>query len=179
MRARPWVLAAAVLLGAAAGLWRWSRDEARSPVAAAEVCAASADSARVCLAQRVAREVGSSPASTQRPAEAPGLGLSSARALAEAPEPVRAVVERFRLEGTAAEYEHLSSAELALRMEELRARRQSLESETERLHGEHFEALTVGNRARVTDLRMAIDRAVQERNRLAAALLVAGYVRGK
>jgi hypothetical protein len=51
-------------------------------------------------------------------------------------------------------------------MDDLRARRQFLE------------ALTAGDRARVTDLRQAMARAVRERNRVAAALLIAGYVRG-
>jgi hypothetical protein len=169
MRARHWLAAAAGLAGVAAGSsWGWARREPQSRLAETAASAVG-----------TSREEGSSSDATPQVAEAPGPGSPARGALAKAPEPVHAVVERFHLEGAAAEYEGLSAAELTLRMDDLRARRQSLEAETERLHGQHFEALTAGDRARVTDLRQAMARAVRERNQVAAALLIAGYVRGK
>ena len=177
MRARPWLVAATGLAGAAVATWGWSRHEPQGRVASPRTCTASADSSPGCLNAGVARETGFGA----KPVLAEGLGASSpsvVRVLPEAPEPVRAVVARFRLEDEAAEYEHLSDPELTVRMDDLRTRRQSLEAETERLNGQHYEALSAGDRARVEELRRAISRAVQERTRLAAALLVAGYVRG-
>lgn len=177
MGARPWLAAAAVLAGVGvAGAGRWSRGEGQNPVSSPMACRASADRSPGCLGFAVAREL----SSTADPvlARDPGQVSTARRALAEAPEPVRALIARFRLEDLVAEYEHLSGQELALRMDRLRAQRQSLEAETERLNGQHFEALTAGNRVRVAELRQAMSRAVQERSRLAAALLIAGCARG-
>lgn len=176
MRARPWLVAAAGLAGVAAATWGWSRHEPHGRVASPKTCTASADSSPGCLDPAVAREPGLVPSPVLT--EGIGSGSTAVRVLPEAPEPVRAVVARFRLEEETAEYEHLSGPELTLRMDDLRTQRQSLEAETERLNGQHYEALSAGDRARVKELRQAIARAVQERTRLAAALLVAGYVRG-
>lgn len=176
MRVRPWLVAAAGLAGVAAATWGWSRHETHGRVGSPRICTASADSSPGCLDPAVAREpgLGASPVLTK----GIGSGSPAVRVLPEAPGPVRAVVTRFRLEEEAAEYEHLSGPELTLRMDDLRAQRQSLEAETERLNGLHFDALSAADRTRVKELRLAIARTVQERTRLAAALLVAGYVRG-
>jgi hypothetical protein len=116
MCARPWLAAAAVLAGAGvAGAGRWSRDEAQNPVASPMAYRASADRSPGCLGFAVARE----PSSTAEPvlSRNPGQVSTARRALAEAPEPVRALIARFRLEDVVAEYEHLSGQELALRMD--------------------------------------------------------------
>ena len=94
----------------------------------------------------------------------------------DAPEAIRTLVVRFDLGDALEEYRHLDAAELFLQMDDLRAERQALEAETARLDAQHSQALEAGDRGRVVQLRRAIVDTVTARNRLAASLLLAGYV---